>query len=142
MPNYIFTGVLAVLLLLANIKGLDGLYFQYPWYDIPMHILGGIVLGLFIYQISNGVRVRKMLKPLSLSQMIIVVLLIGVSWEIFEIVFNLLNKPFGSAKYIVDTVKDLLDDIIGGIIGIYIAKAVNLAQMRFVASRSDSNRRK
>ncbi len=53
-------------------------------------------------------------------QCILIALVVGVAWEIFEYIFDIGGSNFMS--YQLDTVKDLFDDMIGGAIAGYIAK--------------------
>lgn len=92
------------------------LYWTYRWVDIPMHILGGIMAGLFTFVFLRITRL-----PENTRNLIIGVLLVGIGWEILELLYKV---DVLSTRYWIDTVKDLIDDTIGGLISIYIWKKI------------------
>jgi len=86
------------------------LYFLWWWADILMHFLGGLFWGLaalwwirFEIPISIRHRIPKFLVAF------VVVLGVGIAWEVFEKFFNI----FGAGNYVLDTTLDLLMDIVG-----------------------------
>ena len=88
------------------------LYSSIWFFDMPMHFLGGLWLGLsFIYIFwSQSISYNLFIK------IIIGVLFIGISWEIFELIFtNYIGQmPFNK----LDTVSDLCFDLAGGLCSI------------------------
>lgn len=92
------------------------LYWTYKGIDIPMHILGGFMAGLFTFVLY---RANKW--PESKTNLLIGVIVVGVVWELLEVYFRV--SPL-DMYYWVDTSKDLIDDIIGGLISIYIWKKI------------------
>jgi hypothetical protein len=92
------------------------LYWTYRWVDIPMHILGGIMAGLFTFVFLRITRLSE-----NTRNLIIGVLLVGIGWEILELLYKV---DALSTRYWIDTVKDLIDDTIGGLISIYIWKKI------------------
>ena len=95
-----------------------------------MHMLGGLWVSLFtlsIYEyfcddnISNTNCRKKIFYIVFL-----VLLFIAISWEIFELVGKITFLNDG-IWYWFDTTKDIIDDLIGGIIGyvFYIKKIIN-----------------
>jgi hypothetical protein len=97
------------------------LYWIYNWYDIPMHILGGLWVSLFsIYlytyfdkDIFASDYHKKVLKIVILS-----LTFMTISWEIFELLGKLTFLSDGK-WYWFDTIKDIIDGFIGGMIGYY-----------------------
>jgi hypothetical protein len=92
-------------------------YWTYKWFDIPMHILGGlwislISLSLYSYFYNNVSIVNYKIKVLGV--VLFAVLFIGISWEIFELVGGI--TYFTDKGYWIDTVADLINDTIGGLI--------------------------
>lgn len=82
------------------------------WFDIPMHFLGGVWLGLFfLYLFSrlNFVKSRILLT-------IFGVLVVGILWEFFETHLNEISKDEFN---ILDTVSDVLFDLAGGLCAIF-----------------------
>lgn len=92
-------------------------YSYWPWFDIPMHMLGGFFiasafLDIFVkkgrLQAFNGSRIAGIILCISF------VILIGALWEFFEFgVDRIIGKPYMSLG-LFDTLKDLADDLIGG----------------------------
>lgn len=87
--------------------GLENYFFwYYPWYDIPIHLLGGLTIGFW----GAALAARRGFRP---WQAFIFCLLIAIAagsiWEIFEYVTGI-SREIG---YWFDTIKDLVDDILG-----------------------------
>ena len=83
------------------------LYWTLPNIDIPIHILGGVMSGLFA-----GVGLKFFGFNESWKNFLLTVLVIGISWEVLEIGTGAVT--FFDQKYIIDTIKDLIDDLLGG----------------------------
>ncbi len=93
------------------------LYWVYEWFDIPMHFLGGVVIAL-------GSRTELFERIMRLSfrsvwPVIGLVLAIGILWEVFEWFFVITDMR----GYVVDTTIDLVLDLLGGVVGYYIASS-------------------
>lgn len=106
----------AFVILLHKIAHELYLYWTYKWVDIPMHILGGIMAGLFTFVFLRITRL-----PESTKNVLIGVMIVGVGWEVLELLYKV---DALSTRYWIDTVKDLIDDTIGGLISIYIWKKI------------------
>ncbi len=98
-------------------------YFSIWWSDMPMHILGGFWLGLvFIYFLK--------IKDLSFSTILKIILgalVIGLLWEVFEILVDktIIQNPFNT----LDTLSDICFDLAGaGIAIFYFAKRIMLPE--------------
>lgn len=107
---------LAVLLSVMNQIALEySLFWQIWWYDIPMHFLGGLVLGSTFMWFFGSLQEQKHLFS-SLAVIVSVlfsVLICGALWELYEYVFNLTYNPhFG---YVFDTTKDMFMDMFGAL---------------------------
>ena len=89
------------------------------WYDIPMHIVGGVTLGFLALWFFSAFEERTPFRfPFSISSLTLVAVFIGgVSWEIFEYHFELIGNPVFS--YPVDTAKDLVMDTLGALISLW-----------------------
>lgn len=87
------------------------------WFDIPMHIMGGIFLGF-----SAGALFFKALLPLSFKERMVTILLFvlvfGLGWELFEYFVQSVIRGSQLAN-IGDSAKDMLMDLLGGIIASY-----------------------
>lgn len=111
--------VLIVVIAIANaVADYWHLYFYIWWLDIPMHILGGLwvaLTSLVLYYAfpESKEKDRSLIFVYALA--IASVLAIGLIWEIYEFsvdhMFSLALNKVG------DTLKDLGDDFIGGVIG-------------------------
>ncbi len=84
------------------------------WFDMPMHFLGGFFIGLLgMYLFSpcqGGVPERRGGEILKLS---LFILLIGISWEIFEIIVH--NAITHESFNLLDTASDVFFDLSGGL---------------------------
>jgi hypothetical protein len=88
---------------------------MYWWFDIIMHFLGGYWIGLsalwFIFLSGYlGSITANISKKSIIFISLFSVLIIGLSWEIFEIVAGV---PV-TGNYALDTSIDLVMDLIGG----------------------------
>lgn len=92
------------------------LYWTYKGIDIPMHIMGGFMSGLFTLVLfrANGWRESGV-------KILLGVILVGITWEFLELYYRVAELDM---HYWIDTGKDLLDDIIGGLISIYVWKKI------------------
>jgi len=101
------------------------LYWLFPWFDIPMHFLGGFLLAIIFFyfwrfaHISIGTGVSSV--PNVFGALVLTlgfVALIGVFWEFYEFLrdFYLLTggKISVFQNSFADTVKDLFFDLVGG----------------------------
>jgi hypothetical protein len=89
--------------------GVQGSFFWiYPWYDIMLHLMGGVVMGLW----ASAVSARLHLSPLH-SLIFSMGIVIGGAcvWEIFEFLVGF-ERDIGG--YIRDTSADVLNGVIGG----------------------------
>ena len=84
------------------------LYHELTWLDIPMHVLGGLGVGILVISLLKltGTRV-------SLGQALLLYLVVAFSWELYEymrgaMVYDALYKYIDSIK-----------DIVMGGIGVY-----------------------
>lgn len=115
MLTYLAALVILAFVLVGQIYGIHGFYFKIPLYDVPMHLLGGFGIGLFIsaliHSLPYGARHPRVAA-------LIWVVMIGITWELFELYFNISGYAFGTHLYMADTLKDLANDTLGGIAAI------------------------
>jgi len=97
-------------------------YFSIWWVDMPMHFLGGLCAGFAVIWFLSF---KKLSFDLLFStqavwnfifKIFLGVLLIGVLWEFFEILFN--NIIAQNSFNIFDTISDVFFDLAGGIFAI------------------------
>jgi len=95
----------ALLWLLNYIAIIFSLYWTTLWYDILMHFLGGLTIGVFAaYVLRLGNIGRGFFWAVFCLAM-----LIGIGWEIFEYVYDLQGDK-------IDTAWDLVMDSLGVIV--------------------------
>jgi hypothetical protein len=111
-----------VVLAAAHIAALElYLYWTFPWFDIPMHFLGGVTFALG-YSILPLFRAG--LWPARFEGMrwyLATVLLVGIAWEFFEY-FGGISLTTESS-FALDTMLDLVMDLCGGFLGYYIVRS-------------------
>ncbi len=118
--------VFVVFAILYGLTLLFGWFDTIAWFDVPMHLIGGMWIGLvFLYLFSgffqsdvyahHAERVKVLLLGIGFAAFI------GILWEFFE--FGL-DAFFSLALQVsvADNMKDLLMDIIGG--GVVVAWAL------------------
>lgn len=112
---------LFILSLLDKIAFQYYLYWIYPWFDIVMHLIGGIAIGLvsayvFWFQSKekihseseqNEIINQKLFFALNLS----FILVAGLGWEIFELLFDRIVR-----FNLLNVFRDLLFGIIGSLL--------------------------
>jgi len=83
------------------------LYWTTSWADAISHTLGGAMLGgVLILLLST-----KIVKKVSLSQVLVFALIIGVLWEVFEMYTGM--TFVNDAGYWLDTFGDIFFDMFG-----------------------------
>ena len=97
------------------------LYWRYWWFDIPMHVLGGVVVALGIFTLYDFLP-KLPRQYLSLIPIISSVLIIALVWEVYQL---LIGIPI-EADYEVDTIIDLIMGTLGGVIGYLVATQVRI----------------
>ena len=118
MLLYLQLAVLSLICFLYVYLGMGYDYFvSLPWWDVLLHVLGGIWLGFFYYWVNALFKIRS-----SLVYCIFFVFAVGIGWEVFERALHIGGSVFMS--YRVDTIKDLLDDCMGGLLGAVVARNV------------------
>ena len=114
-------------------------YWTYSWFDTPMHLAGGAwVALLFFYLFEEHFRVFDSKKNFLFTITVALgfVALIGILWEFYEYFHDAFisrlppNTPRPHPNLYIDTMKDFLNDLIGGTLAIlawrfYIRKRVN-----------------
>ncbi|MEK7219334.1 MAG: hypothetical protein AAB687_01505 [Patescibacteria group bacterium] len=121
--------LIRVFLLIFSILIVNYLAEKFYWYsavwyfDMIMHFSGGLWVGLTAIWLLFG---QKSYLDLSfILKILSSVLLIGICWELFEIIFYnyIAQNPFN----ILDTVSDLFFDLVGGLFAIlYFGKRIML----------------
>ena len=110
-----------ILVLLISLVVLHALaihfYFYWTiwWYDIMMHVLGGLAAGFITLAICTG-RIGEHVVPDGKLLLYVALgsIFIGILWETYEYTTGVTFVTAGD--YAFDTVADLLCDISGGLI--------------------------
>lgn len=102
-------------------------YDNIVWWDILMHILSGVILGIIGSIILDYYLHKSKVSPVLRFLFIVGIACIGgVLWEIYEFSIDLffkLDTQLSKSTGVKDTMEDLITDIIGGIVaGIYFIK--------------------
>ena len=99
-------------LLVLHIYGMSRhLYLNIWYYDVIMHLLGGVGIALAtLYVLKNP------------KYIIIATFVMGIVWELFEVYFNLTGYVVGTMPYTIDTTKDLIMDTLGAFFVWYVVR--------------------
>lgn len=110
------TPLIFLLIMIAIVNALaeaNSWYWIYRWFDIPMHFAGGAWLGgmaIWYFFFRKGLKPQSFLPILTVS--LLVSFGVGFLWEVFEATVSYFTV--GHMNNILDTLGDLLFDILGG----------------------------
>jgi len=86
------------------------LYWEFWWYDVMMHFLGGAFIGAsYLWALRFEFSSHSALRIPVFASAFLVVLGVGVAWEVFEYV----TDSYAAVNYTLDTILDLLMDMAG-----------------------------
>ena len=106
--------IIATALSILQILGVEHyLYWRFVWLDTLAHTLAGISIGLFIFSLRLFLRQAP-----NIAWGIAGAIVIGVAWEVFEVVTGMPRE----ANWAFDTSIDLLMDVFGGALGGFLAR--------------------
>lgn len=88
------------------------------WFDIPMHILGGVFLGFAAGALFFKKIVGRSLCD-SLVTVVLFVVMLGIGWEFFEYLVQSIIKGSSQLAHIPDSIKDIFMDMMGGFFASY-----------------------
>ncbi len=101
---YITLGFAAVIAIL-HLYGLAHYYYwHHRWFDTPLHLLGGALVGCLIFTFIG--------RPGPITYLM-GILAIAVGWELFEYYFSIST---GQSDYWFDTFHDIANGITGGLL--------------------------
>ena len=112
--------VILVVLAMICVATVHTNLWNFWWYDIVAHILGGAWVGItFFYIFCQREKIFFSEKFIwNLIGALSFVALLGVAWELYEFtVDHIINIPYDLAlaqPSLVDTMKDLFNDLLGG----------------------------
>lgn len=88
-------------------------YWTLWWFDVVMHVLGGFVVGLAAVWFLSLFRAVERYSPGRVFILtVIVVVAVGIGWELFEFFAQL----FIQGEFFPDTLHDVAADIAGGLV--------------------------
>ncbi len=97
---------------LQNAALADFWYWRYPWFDLPMHYLGGLAVSALLIAFLERHKPRAFM---------LLFALVIIGWEVFEYVFGIPREE----NYALDTVLDLIIGSLGALT-MYIAARFSL----------------
>jgi hypothetical protein len=86
------------------------LYFELPWLDIPMHVIGGLGVAVFVTAIATHGK-----QKLSLTQVLILYLCVALVWELYEFVKDVVIQKVEWNGWS-DTLADIFNGGVGAIV--------------------------
>lgn len=103
-----------VILILNLLAFVHHWYWQYEWFDIPMHFLGGFWLsGMLVWLFMKGDTIFCARRFPCVAGIILGAFAVGVGWEMFE--FGLDTFIMFNMNDVADTLTDLLMDFLGAV---------------------------
>lgn len=88
------------------------LYWSLWWYDIVMHFLGGLWIGLIALWFYKAFAGEEAESGKGYLVALVTVVVVGILWEVMEILAGL---TLTQANYEMDTVLDLIMDVAGAV---------------------------
>lgn len=104
--------LVALLGVLQQLAFAHYLYWRFPWYDIMMHFLGGVVVGAVYLWVVRYELPSLLKKYETFLYVLAFSLVVGVLWEVFEF-FVGIDREFSYPVRQIDTVVDLVMDASG-----------------------------
>lgn len=117
MKHIISSALYLVVLLCLSVFVFDPthLYYELPWLDIPMHVLGGFGVGSLTLSIASYKKHK-----ISFLQMILVYACVAAGWELYEFSHDIFdNTPWNGWS---DTVSDIINGAIGATVAYFLLK--------------------
>lgn len=103
--------IATVIMFIFHAVGIFGLYGMFDWYDIPMHVLGGVVAALWglEYIHLRSIKLRPVDKVVAV---IGIASFIAVIWELHEFILDIFTAGVRQPSN-TDTMIDFIMDYIG-----------------------------
>lgn len=111
--RYFIPSFLVMLVVVAFhwLGSLQDFYSTTEWYDFPMHFMGGVWVALFTLWVLSTQYGAKLLRFLTIRNLIVFVFVFGALWEVLELVLHFTN--IHDIGYLWDTTHDLIMDVLG-----------------------------
>ena len=107
--------VVSIVVLVLHVLALQySLYWSIDWYDILMHFLGGLTMGIlatYIFFTSNYIKSTAVLKDNKFVVFVIISLFtlsVGLIWELWEVFVEFSNVLEDQVDTIIDLIMDML----------------------------------
>lgn len=91
------------------------LYYELPWLDIPMHVLGGFGVVSLVLAVARYKKYK-----VSLTTALLLYLCVAVGWELYEFGHDLLRHSEWNGWS--DTISDIINGAIGGTVAYFLLK--------------------
>ena len=126
----IMLGLIYALLIIHGLALWFYLYWVYAWFDIMTHFMGGLWVGfatiwLFYYSRFKLAKDSPFFAR-SLITVLLSMLVVGILWEVYEVVTLLILGAEFPAGYLGDTILDVIMDMTGALTAYGIAAYFNL----------------
>lgn len=96
-------------------------YERFPNIDVPLHLAGGFVAGLFAVCVRNELLRRKQIKPapwwFDLIFVVGLTAIVAIFWELYEFLTDLRNMTLGNLQRTQLSVGDTVSDLLNGMTG-------------------------
>lgn len=114
----VFVGILVAVL--HQLAIVFSLYWSIEWFDILMHFLGGLWVGFFallVFFSSGIIKVTENVRNAGMIFLVVIfsVLVVGLTWELWELFVGLSDQIADRS----DTILDVVMDSIGGVVAFY-----------------------
>ena len=117
MKHIVSSLLYLVVLLCLSVFVFDrtNLYYEIPWLDIPMHVMGGFGIASLALSVSHYKN-----KNISLSVVIAIYVCVAIGWELYELSGDIINNsPWNGWS---DTISDFINGMIGAYSAYYLLK--------------------
>ena len=118
MKHIISSAFFLIILLCLSVFIFDptNLYYELPWLDIPMHVLGGFGVASFVLAVATYGK-----QKLSLTHVLILYMCVAVAWELYEIVKDVFvyTRVWNDWP---DTLSDVINGAIGAVVAFFLIK--------------------
>lgn len=117
MKHVVSSALYLVILLSLSVFVFDrtNLYYEIPWLDIPMHIMGGFGIAALTLSLASYAN-----KKISLQGLVCIYLVVAVGWELYELAKDIIMGSSWNGWS--DTISDVINGAIGTIGGYYLLK--------------------
>lgn len=116
--KHIISSVLYLVILLCLSKFVfdpTNLYYELPWLDIPMHVMGGFGVASLVMSVARYRGTR-----LSFVTVLMLYLVVAIGWEFYELAHDMMRHMEWNGWG--DTLGDIFNGAVGSSIAYYLLK--------------------